>query len=144
MNNSNSEAYVPEYNPRKYGTAYRVTRILSKICLFAMIAGVTILFLIAWLNPNAFISTGMNGVPRKSWITVIILCGIIVSVLGLSSFFLHIFSTILKQSNVEFPQEDENKRQKTHEQFDAQADATRKTDAFSSIEQITNHLDDNE
>ena len=67
MNETNEQkVYVPEYNPQKYKTAYKVVRIISISLFVLMIICIVGFLLKAFLDKDSFM-VAVNGVPQKDW-----------------------------------------------------------------------------
>lgn len=101
--------YIPEYNPLKYKKAMKNTKITSIIFLAIMIWGVAIVLFNAFLNSNSFI-VNVNGNPEKDWSWIIIILSMIISIFGLTSFFVFVVYRRLKKANAMFSEPDDKKR----------------------------------
>ena len=139
MNNQDLNIYIPEYNPSKYKKAVKVSKTISIISLIAMILGIVIILLKAYLDSNSFL-VNVNGVLQKDWSWIIILLGIIVAIFGLTSLLVYVLHIRLKQANAIFSEPDESKRLAMHSKFDAQARKAAKVHAAYAAANIASDL----
>ena len=139
MTNQDLNIYIPEYNPSKYKKAVKISKIISIIFLIAMILGIVIILLKAYLDSNSFL-INVNGVLQKDWGWIIILLGIVVTVFGLTSLFVYVLHIKLKQANAVFSEADKNKRLAMHLKFDAEARKAAKAHAAYVSINIANNL----
>lgn len=139
MNNQDLNIYIPEYNPSKYKKAVKISKMISIISLIAMILGIVIILLKAYLDSNSFL-VNVNGVLQKDWGWIIILLGIVVTVFGLTSLFVYVLHIRLKQANAVFSEPDESKRLAMYLKFDAQARKAAKVHAACAAANIASNL----
>ena len=85
------------------------TKITSIIFLAIMIWGVAIVLFNVFLNSNSFI-VNVNGSSEKDWSWIIIILSMIISIFGLTSFFVFVVYRRLKKANAMFSEPDEKKR----------------------------------
>ena len=138
MNNQDLNIYIPEYNPSKYKKAVIISKIISIISLIAMILGIVIILLKAYLDSNSFL-VNVNGVLQKDWGWIIILLGIVVTVFGLTSLLVYVLHIRLKQANAVFSEPDESNRLAMHSKFDAQARKAAKVHAAYAATNIASN-----
>lgn len=143
MNEVNeNQVYVPEYNPNKYGKAYKVAKIISIILIILAVVLGILVALYGYLNDNSFV-WNVNGVPTKDYFSVwmtICISFFIPAVLSLISFVLY---KRLKQANAVFAEEDEQKRLEGHLKFDEQAETAAKVFGAYAATQVGSHIKKN-